>query len=57
MIFKYVLSHMTKQKYLGNSNSCNNLYKNYRKKTSSELCHGRKKNITWHLCVGIYFLI
>lgn len=33
MMFKYVFSHMTKQKkYLENSNSCNNLYKDYRKK-------------------------
>lgn len=32
MTFKYVFNHMNKQKKLENSNSCNNLYKDYRKK-------------------------
>lgn len=45
MIFKYVLSHMTKQKYLGNSNSATTYVRITEKKTSYELCHRRKKNI------------
>lgn len=55
MIFKHVLSHMTKQKYLGNSNSCNNLYKDYRKKDKLQIT-SEKKEITQHLCVGMYVL-
>lgn len=44
MIFKYVSSH-DQTKIFGKFKLLNNLCKNYRKKTSYEPCHRRKKNI------------
>lgn len=53
----FVFSHMTKQKkYLENSNSCNNLYKDYRKKKTSYKIHHRRKTISQHLCWVCIFL-
>lgn len=38
---------MTKQKYLENPNSCNNLYKDYRKRQAvNYVIGGKKKNHT-----------
>lgn len=46
---------MTKQKYLENPNSCNNLYKDYRKRQAVNYVIGGKKKITQHLFE--YFLM
>lgn len=48
---------MTKQKYLENPNSCNNLYKDYRKRQAANYVTGEKKYHTAFVYVFSYLFI